>query len=116
LQLNAVRAVTAVYLLLPQIPILFMGEEFGTSNAFPSSRDFEPELAEAVRERRRGKFARFSFGRWIAAALRYEPCDRRRPLVAETPWSQHLVGKLRWFVNGRLERILDDQRSGHEWK
>jgi 1,4-alpha-glucan branching enzyme len=66
-------AVTAVYLLLPQIRILFMGEEFGISKAFPPSRDFEPELAEAVRERRRGEFARFSFGRWIAAALRYEP-------------------------------------------
>jgi maltooligosyltrehalose trehalohydrolase len=34
---EAVRAIAAVYLLLPQIPMLFMGEEWGSSQPFPFS-------------------------------------------------------------------------------
>jgi maltooligosyltrehalose trehalohydrolase len=56
---EAVRAVTAVYLLLPQIPMLFMGEEFGTSKPFPFFCDFEPELANAVWNGRRAEFVKF---------------------------------------------------------
>ena len=56
---EAVRAVAAVYLLLPQIPMLFMGEEWGADQPFPFFCDFGPELAEAVRNGRREEFARF---------------------------------------------------------
>jgi malto-oligosyltrehalose trehalohydrolase/4-alpha-glucanotransferase len=56
---EAVRAVAAVYLLLPQIPMLFMGEEWGAAQPFPFFCDFEPELAEAVRNGRREEFSRF---------------------------------------------------------
>jgi malto-oligosyltrehalose trehalohydrolase/4-alpha-glucanotransferase len=56
---EAVRAVAAVYLLLPQIPMLFMGEEWAAAQPFPFFCDFEPELATAVREGRRNEFARF---------------------------------------------------------
>jgi malto-oligosyltrehalose trehalohydrolase len=55
----AVRAVAAVYLLLPQIPMLFMGEEWGAAQPFPFFCDFEPQLAAAVRDGRRAEFARF---------------------------------------------------------
>jgi 1,4-alpha-glucan branching enzyme len=55
----AVRAITAVCLLLPQIPMLFMGEEWGAAQPFPFFCDFGPELAAAVREGRRREFARF---------------------------------------------------------
>jgi malto-oligosyltrehalose trehalohydrolase len=55
----AVRAITAVCLLLPQIPMLFMGEEWGAAQPFPFFCDFGPELAAAVREGRRNEFARF---------------------------------------------------------
>ncbi len=57
---EAVRAVAAVYLLLPQIPMLFMGEEWGAAQPFPFFCDFGPELAEAVRKGRREEFARFA--------------------------------------------------------
>jgi maltooligosyltrehalose trehalohydrolase len=57
--LAAVRAVTAVYLLLPQIPLLFMGEEWAAEQPFPFFCDFSGELAKAVSEGRRGEFARF---------------------------------------------------------
>jgi maltooligosyltrehalose trehalohydrolase len=56
---EAVRAIISIYLLLPQIPMLFMGEEFGASQPFPFFADFEPALAEAVREGRRAEFAKF---------------------------------------------------------
>jgi maltooligosyltrehalose trehalohydrolase len=56
---EAVRAVAAIYLLLPQIPMLFMGEEFGASQPFPFFCHFEPELAKLVCEGRRNEFAKF---------------------------------------------------------
>jgi maltooligosyltrehalose trehalohydrolase len=56
---EAVRAIASVYLLLPQIPMLFMGEEFGCSQPFPFFAHFEPDLADAVREGRRAEFAKF---------------------------------------------------------
>jgi maltooligosyltrehalose trehalohydrolase len=56
---TAVRAVASIYLLLPQIPMIFMGEEFGASQPFPYFCDFEPELAAAVRDGRRAEFAKF---------------------------------------------------------
>jgi maltooligosyltrehalose trehalohydrolase len=56
---GAVRAITAIYLLLPQIPLIFMGEEFGAGQPFPFFCDFEPELATLVRDGRRNEFAKF---------------------------------------------------------
>ncbi len=53
---DAVRAVTAALLLLPQIPMLFMGEEWGTAKPFPFFCDFSGELGEAVRRGRREEF------------------------------------------------------------
>jgi malto-oligosyltrehalose trehalohydrolase len=55
----ALRAIAAVYLLLPQIPMLFMGEEWGARQPFPFFCDFPGELGEAVRKGRREEFARF---------------------------------------------------------
>ena len=55
----AVRAAAAVYLLLPQIPMLFMGEEWAAPQPFLFFCDFGAELAEAVRDGRRAEFARF---------------------------------------------------------
>ena len=42
------RALTALLLLGPQTPMLFMGQEFGASNPFLYFADHEPELAELV--------------------------------------------------------------------
>ena len=56
---EAIRAAAAIYLLLPQIPMMFMGEEWGTERPFPFFCDFGPELADAVRNGRRAEFARF---------------------------------------------------------
>jgi maltooligosyltrehalose trehalohydrolase len=54
---EARRAVAATYLLLPQIPMLFMGEEWSAAQPFPFFCDFEGNLAHAVRQGRRQEFA-----------------------------------------------------------
>jgi maltooligosyltrehalose trehalohydrolase len=56
---EALRAVSAVQLLLPQVPLLFMGEEWGAREPFPFFCDFAGDLGEAVRQGRRQEFARF---------------------------------------------------------
>lgn len=56
---EAVRAALAVVLLSPQIPMLFMGEEWGSTRPFPFFAGFTGELGDAVREGRRKEFARF---------------------------------------------------------
>jgi malto-oligosyltrehalose trehalohydrolase len=57
--LAALRAVSAIYLLLPQVPMLFMGEEFAASQPFPFFCDFSGDLGKAVVEGRRREFASF---------------------------------------------------------
>jgi maltooligosyltrehalose trehalohydrolase len=57
---GALRAATALLLLSPQIPLLFMEEEYGSTQPFQFFTAFEGDLAEAVREGRRREFAAFS--------------------------------------------------------
>ncbi|HEY8521749.1 MAG TPA: malto-oligosyltrehalose trehalohydrolase [Gammaproteobacteria bacterium] len=56
---ETVRAVAAAYLLAPQIPLLFMGEEWAAPEPFPFFCDFDEPLATAVRDGRRNEFAGF---------------------------------------------------------
>jgi maltooligosyltrehalose trehalohydrolase len=56
----ALRAATALLLLSPMIPLMFMGDEWGASEPFLFFTDFHDELADAVREGRRGEFADFA--------------------------------------------------------
>jgi maltooligosyltrehalose trehalohydrolase len=56
----ALRAATVMLLLTPQIPMLFMGEEFGSRTPFLFFTDHHDELAQAVREGRRREFAQFA--------------------------------------------------------
>jgi malto-oligosyltrehalose trehalohydrolase len=58
--LAAIRAAAAAYLLGPQIPMIFQGEEWAASAPFQFFCDFGEDLNEAVREGRRAEFARFS--------------------------------------------------------
>jgi maltooligosyltrehalose trehalohydrolase len=57
---DALRAATALLLLGPQVPLLFMDEEYGSERPFLFFTDYHDALAEAVREGRRGEFAKFS--------------------------------------------------------
>jgi maltooligosyltrehalose trehalohydrolase len=53
------RAMTALTLLLPGTPMLFMGQEFAASAPFHYFADHEPELAEKVRRGRAEFLAQF---------------------------------------------------------
>jgi 1,4-alpha-glucan branching enzyme len=57
---EAVRAAMALLLLTPQIPKLFMGEEWGETRPFLYFTDHNEELGQKIREGRRREFARFA--------------------------------------------------------
>jgi maltooligosyltrehalose trehalohydrolase len=57
---QALNAATALLLLSPMIPLMFMGDEVNASEPFLFFTDHHGELAEAVREGRRGEFADFA--------------------------------------------------------
>jgi malto-oligosyltrehalose trehalohydrolase len=54
------KALTAIQLLAPSPPLLFMGEEWGCRQPFLFFCDFAGELGEAVRNGRREEFKRFA--------------------------------------------------------
>jgi maltooligosyltrehalose trehalohydrolase len=54
---EAIEAALAVMLLAPAIPMLFMGEEWGSRTPFPFFCDFKGDLADAVRKGRRSEYA-----------------------------------------------------------
>jgi maltooligosyltrehalose trehalohydrolase len=56
---EALRAATAILLLAPSPPLLFMGEELGAREPFLFFCDFRGPLADAVRQGRRREFAHF---------------------------------------------------------
>ncbi len=81
------RALASVMLLLPQVPMIFMGEEWNTKAPFPFFCDFAGDLADAVRQGRRDEFKRF--------AAFQDPGQRERipdPLAEST----FLSAKLDW--------------------
>ncbi len=84
---EALRAIIAIYLLSPQIPMLFMGEEWGSTRPFQFFCDFEPGLAEAVRNGRRQEFARFPAFQ--------DPATRER-IPDPTAEATFLASKLDW--------------------
>ncbi|MEH7882106.1 malto-oligosyltrehalose trehalohydrolase [Rhizobium laguerreae] len=55
---DVVKAVVAIYLLAPEIPMLFMGEEWGAKEPFPFFCDFDEDLNEKVRRGRREELSR----------------------------------------------------------
>jgi maltooligosyltrehalose trehalohydrolase len=54
---KAIEAALTITLLAPMVPMLFMGEEWGSKAPFPFFCDFKGELADAVRAGRRKEFA-----------------------------------------------------------
>ena len=57
---QALLAASALMLLAPQIPLIFMEEESGSTQPFFYFTDYAGELADAVREGRRQEFAKFA--------------------------------------------------------
>jgi len=64
------KSLSAIQLLAPSPPLLFMGEEWGCRQPFLFFCDFDGELGEAVRNGRREEFKRFaSFNKTIPDPL-----------------------------------------------
>jgi malto-oligosyltrehalose trehalohydrolase len=79
------RIAAAIYLLAPQIPMLFMGEEWGSRTPFLYFTDVDPELGEPIRKQRLAHF-----GPFVAPENRgKEPPD---PIAEST----FLASKLDW--------------------
>lgn len=92
------RAGLAILLLSPQVPMLFMGEEYAATQPFLYFCDYQGDLAAAVREGRRSEFA--SFGAFADEQQREKIPD---PNAAQT------------FVASQLD-AQDRERSPHrEW-
>ena len=82
------RALAGVVLLLPQIPMLFMGEEWGAKEPFLFFCDFDGDLAAAVREGRRREFARFpEFADPDSVARIPDPLAEATFLAAKLDWT-----------------------------
>ncbi|HET7594255.1 MAG TPA: malto-oligosyltrehalose trehalohydrolase [Stellaceae bacterium] len=84
---EAIRVAATAYLLAPQIPMIFMGEEWGADQPFTFFCDFAADLAEKVREGRRREFAKFPEFRDEAARARIpDPCDAATFASAVLDW------------------------------
>ncbi|HYC02097.1 MAG TPA: malto-oligosyltrehalose trehalohydrolase [Azospirillaceae bacterium] len=94
---DAVRAAAATYLLAPQIPMIFMGEEWASAKPFPFFADFGPELSDAVREGRRKEFARFP---------EFQDPETRERIPDPTAEGTFLSAKLDW-------EALSEERHAH---
>ncbi|SDG30481.1 malto-oligosyltrehalose trehalohydrolase [Phytopseudomonas seleniipraecipitans] len=57
---DALKSATALLLLSPMIPLLFMGEEWGCEQPFQFFTSHNDELGEAVRKGRQNEFSEFS--------------------------------------------------------
>jgi maltooligosyltrehalose trehalohydrolase len=74
---GALAVATAILLLAPSPPLLFMGEEYAAAVPFLYFCDFGPDLAAAVTQGRRHEFARFE--RFTDAATRARIPDPNDP-------------------------------------
>ncbi len=95
----ALRALTAVMLLAPSPPLLFMGQEWGAPEPFLFFCDFAAELAKAVTDGRRREFARFPEFSDPAARERIpDPNDPRTYQASILDWSRlELEAHMAWL-------------------
>ncbi|WP_420394492.1 malto-oligosyltrehalose trehalohydrolase [Acuticoccus sp.] len=107
---EVVVAFTAVLLLSPQVPLLFMGEEWGETRPFCFFTDFHGELASLVREGRRNEFKKFDA--FHSASSRDEIPDPNAPSTFEAcrlDWDKTETEEGRWWLG--LYRTLLEARA-----
>lgn len=82
---DAIKAVSALVLLSPFVPMLFQGEEWGASSPFLYFTDHvDHHLARAVSQGRRNEFAKFDWGRGETP----DPQDPETFLASKLKWSE----------------------------
>ncbi|WP_291853448.1 malto-oligosyltrehalose trehalohydrolase [Bradyrhizobium sp.] len=107
---QAIEAALAVLLLAPAVPMLFMGEEWGSAAPFPFFCDFKGELADAVRAGRRAEYAWAydEFGDEVPDAL--DPSSRDRAVLdwdsLDTPAARKRLTLVLELLRIRREQIV----------
>ncbi len=109
---EALTTATAILLLSPMPPLLFMGQEWCASSPFPYFCDHRGELAEAIRRGRMREFEHFSAFSGPDAHQRIpDPLAPETFAAAILDWSERLHGEHgRWW---RLHRDLLTLRQQH---
>jgi maltooligosyltrehalose trehalohydrolase len=91
----ALEAAIALQMLCPQIPLLFMGEESASPTPFLFFTDHGAELADAVREGRRGEFAKFPAFADPATRERIPDPNAPETFAASVPRADPVLGSAR---------------------
>ncbi|WP_419804040.1 malto-oligosyltrehalose trehalohydrolase [Terriglobus sp.] len=115
---QSVRAVTALLLLTPQIPMFFMGDEFAAKSPFPYFCDFGGDLGKAVSKGRREFLRQLHNADDAALAKAPDPQQESTFLSAKLDWQQREDSDLpdwyRRILRARLERISPALESLHD--
>ena len=102
---DAVRALTAIYLLSPQIPMLFMGEEWASGSPFPFFSDVPAEFRDAVRKGRQEELKHTPEHEDPTKPDVTEAVDPTSPATfksAKLDWAQHKTATARrWLEHYR---------------
>lgn len=103
---DAVRALVSVYLLGPQIPMLFMGEEWAAEQPFPFFSDVPAQLREATTKGRKEQ---------LKSGPEHEPADKPDESEAVDPTTRKTFqsAKLDWSAlrQGAHRQWLDYYRT-----
>ena len=102
----ALRAATTLLLMAPMIPLLFMGDEEGSCQPFLFFTDFHDELADAVREGRRGEFAHFKAFADPEQREHIPDPNAKQTYAASRPYSKQVLAG--W--HGLYQQLLDLRR------
>jgi malto-oligosyltrehalose trehalohydrolase len=103
------EAMSAMLLLTPHIPLLFMGEEWGEERPFLFFTDYSGDLAKAVRDGRREEFSRFSgFNAEVPDPNAAATFDRSRIdwSMAATSAGAASMERLRTLLTTRREHVV----------
>jgi len=84
---SMLKALTAILLLAPSPPLLFMGQEWATTRPFPFFCNFGDDLVTAVREGRRRELA-LMHGGDPQQIETYDPCANKTFTHAKLNWEE----------------------------
>jgi 1,4-alpha-glucan branching enzyme/maltooligosyltrehalose trehalohydrolase len=112
---RALKALTAIQLLAPSPPLLFMGEEWGCQQPFLFFCDFDGELGEAVRRGRRREFPHIKDMPDPVAAETFRQCVLKWK-DARTRGGKAWLGFYRELLQLRREHIVPLKAKHAAWR
>jgi maltooligosyltrehalose trehalohydrolase len=100
------RALSALFLLMPGTPMLFQGQEFGSSRPFLYFADHKPELAAAVQKGRAEFVAQFpSMASPQMQAALAAPHSRETFQRCKLDWTERDANTAQWRMHQDLLRL-----------